>query len=399
MSDNSSRRPRWLIAPLVILAVFALALGAAACGGSDDGTGSDTTTTGEATGGESGEGGGEESSLLIDAAPADADLAAPEPFEKHCSATLSVDEALEFAVPKANDSSASVTQMLISLQGEYFISAAWGFQEAAKEAGVEYDTLAAQGYASPDVQQRQLGDLIQKNVDAVVLLPADVNGSVPLVDQAEGAGVELSVAGSLLNSNEVPQAVQSDYALGEKAADLVAEQLEAEGKDGGAGLIMAGPKQATWASNRLAGFEARIAEQYPDISIAIATHQNFVDPTEGLNTFTDAAQANPDLQWIYSVDYNLLEAEGLPSQYKGKIPYIAMGLYGTSKAALEDGTVNAIIGLMPALGARIGVARAVALLNGEEVPAITCYPAPVYTADTLDQPSVEWEGYPADFKP
>ncbi|HEY1855664.1 MAG TPA: substrate-binding domain-containing protein, partial [Solirubrobacterales bacterium] len=320
---------------------MALSLGAAACGGSSSSTsspetGADTTAS-EPESESDGEGG---ESLLIDAAPSSADLAAPEPFEKYCSETLSIEEALNFEVPKAKESGQSITQMLISLQGEYFISAAWGFQEAAKEAGVESSTLAAEGYASPDVQQEQLGDLIQGKANAVVVLPADVNGSVPLVGQAQGAGVDLSVAGSLLNSNEVPQAVQSDFALGQKAADLVAEALKEEGKKGGSGLIMAGPKQATWASNRLAGFESRIAEKYPEIEIAIATNQNFVDPTEGLDTFTDAVQAHPDIEWIYSVDYNLLEAQGLPANYKGKIPYVAMGLYGTSKEALEQGTVN-----------------------------------------------------------
>lgn len=384
-SERSSTRPRWLTALAAVLAVLLLAVTVAACGDDDDGG--------------NGGGGGGEAQQLTDAPPDTADLAAPGPFDEYCAETLTLDEALDFEVPEADDTSATLTHMLISLQGHYFLSSAWGAQEAAKEAGVELDTLAAEGYASPDVQQQQLGDLIQRNVDGVIVLPADVNGSVPLVDQAEGAGVELTVAGSLLNSNKVPQAVQSDFALGQQAADLVAEELSEDGKDGGAGLIMAGPKQATWASNRLAGFRDQIKSEHPSIEIAVVTHQNFVDPTEGLNTFTDAIQANPDIEWIYSVDYNLLEAQSLPGRYKGKIPYIGMGLYGTSESALRDGTVDVIIGLMPALGARIGVARTVSLLNGDSVPAITCYPAPVYTADTLDQPSVEWEGYPEGFRP
>lgn len=364
---------------------IALGLSIALVGGVLAGCGEDTSSAG-----------GDEASQLSDAPPDGTDLAAP--GADVCSETLTMDEALNFEVPQATDGG-RIAHMLVTLQGHYFLSSAYGAQQAAEEAGVEIETIAAQGYASPDVQQQQLGDLLQQNLDAVVVLPSDVNGSVPLVDQAHNAGVELTVAGSLLNSNQVPQAVQSDYELGRQAADLVAKQLKEEGKAGGAGLIMAGPKQATWASNRLAGFEDRIAEKYPDISIAVATHQNFVDPTEGLNTFTDAVQSNPDIEWIYSVDYNLLEADSLPERYKGQIPYIAMGLYGTSEEALRDGTVDVIIGLMPALGARIGVARAVSLLNGDTVPAITCYPAPVYTADTLDQPSVEWEGYPSGFRP
>lgn len=362
----------------VVLSVALLGVVLAACG-------EDTSNSGD-----------DEASQLTDAAADGTDLAAP--GEDVCSETLTTDEAVNFEVPKA-DEPAKLAHMLISLQGEYFVSSAYGAQQAAEEAGVDIETIAAEGYASPDVQQKQLGDLLQQDIDGVVVLPADVNGSVPLVDQAKGAGVELTVAGSILNSNQVAQAVQDDYALGKLAADLVAEQLEKEGKSGGAGLVMAGPQQATWAANRLAGFKAQIAEKYPDISIAVATHQNFVDPTEGLDTFTDAIQSHPDIEWIYSVDYNLLEAPSLPEQYKGKIPYVGMGLYGTSKDALRDGSVDVIIGLMPALGARIGVARAVSLLNGDSVPAITCYPAPVYRADTLNQPTAEWEGYPADFRP
>ena len=74
-------------------------------------------------------------------------------------------------------------------------------------------------------------------------------------------------------------------------------------------------------------------------------------------------------------------------------------LYGSSTQALREGTVDVIIGLMPVLGAKIGVARAVGLLNGDTVPAITVYPAPVYTKDTLDAPQVKYETYPDSFKP
>jgi len=391
---------------LTVVAAVVLGMLVAACGGETGNTitssgeditstsaGDTTTTSAVAT-----TAGTALTGALEDAPPDDADLAAPVPFDEYCSETLTVEEALDFPVPDAA-SDANLVHMLISLQGHYFLSSAWGAQEAAEEAGVELDTLAAEGYASPDLQQQQLGDISQRDVDAVILLPADVNGSVPLVDQARDAGIQLVVEGSLLNSNQIPQSVQSDYGLGQLAADLVAEALDETGQSGGSGLIMAGPMQATWAANRLAGFTAQVEDQYPNIEIAVVTHQNFVDPTEGLNTFTDAIQANPDLDWIYSVDYNLLEAPSLPGQYKGVIPYIAMGLYGTSEAALRDGTVDVIIGLMPALGSRIGVARAVSMLNGETVPAITCYPAPIYTADTLDQPSVVWEGYPEGFQP
>jgi ribose transport system substrate-binding protein len=357
----------------------ALSMFLAACGDDDDGG--------------SGSGGGGEGANLIDAAPDGADLAKPEPF-RYASEEMTIEDALAFKVPKA-DEEYTIAYMLISLQGYYFVAAAYGADQAGKAAGVTIDRVAAEGYASPDVQQQQLGDLLQKNIDAVVVLPADVNGSVALVDQAQSAGVVMTVAGSLLNSNKVAQAVQSDYALGQQSADLVAEQLDG---GGGPGLIMGGPQQATWAVHRVAGFNAQVKDKYPEMEVAVTTHQNFVDPTEGLNTFNDAIQRQPELNWIYAVDYNLLEAPSLPSKYKGKIPYVGMGLYGSSKAALQEGTLAAVLGIMPVLGAQLGVSRAVQLLNGEDVPAITVYPAPVYTKDNLDAPETRFDTYPESFK-
>jgi ribose transport system substrate-binding protein len=358
----------------------ALSMFLAACGDDDDNGG----------GGGGGSGG---DGKLTDAAPDGADLAKPEPF-RYASQEMTIDDALAFEVPKANEEY-TIAYMLISLQGYYFVAAAYGADEAGKAAGVKIDRIAAEGYASPDVQQRQLGDLLQKNVDAVVVLPADVNGSVALVDQAQSAGVVMTVAGSLLNSNKVAQAVQSDYALGQQSADLVAERLNGAG---GPGLIMGGPKQATWAVHRVAGFNERVKDKYPEMEVAVTTHQNFVDPAEGLNTFQDAIQRQSELNWIYAVDYNLLEAPSLPSRYKGKTAYVGMGLYGSSKAAIEEGTLDAVLGIMPVLGAELGVSRAVQLLNGEDVPAITVYPAPVYTKDNLDAPETRFDTYPESFK-
>jgi hypothetical protein len=37
-------------------------------------------------------------------------------------------------------------------------------------------------------------------------------------------------------------------------------------------------------------------------------------------------------------------------------------------------------------------------LRGEDVPAITIYPAPVYTKDSLDAPETRFDTYPKSYK-
>ncbi|HSF26939.1 MAG TPA: sugar ABC transporter substrate-binding protein [Actinomycetes bacterium] len=382
---QTSRRAFLRNVALVGLGATGVAGLVSACGGDEAGGQGTAAPSGASDGG---------IGSLIGAAPDGTDLVKPGPFD-HASETLSMDDVMGFQVPKAKRRY-KMAVMPQSLAGEYFIATVYAAKKAADEAGVDLTVITGEGFASPDVQLSQLSDLLQKNIDAVMLMPADVNGSVALVELAHSNDIVMTVNGTLLNSTKVAQAVQSDYAAGQQCADILAETL---GGSGGKGVVIAGPKQAAWASLRVAGFEARLKEKYPDITIAAIANQNFVDPAEGLNTFLDAVQRVPDIDWIYAVDYNILEAGSIPDRYRGKIRYVAMGLYGSSREALKAGTVNAIVGLLPGASGMLGLSRAVQQLNGEDVPAITIYPSPVYTADNIDDPASVLETYPAGYKP
>jgi ribose transport system substrate-binding protein len=325
--------------------------------------------------------------------PAGANLAKLGPFTGW-SQQLSVADALNWKVPKAKKPY-RIAYMLISLQGYYFVGSAYGGQLAAKQAGVKFEHVAAQGFASPDIQLKQVRDLLQRGIDAIVLQPADVNGSVPVVQTALAKGVPVVVAGTALNTPTVAQAFQSDYALGSSAADWIAKSL---GNRSPEGIIIGGPASATWSTNRVKGFSDRVKQAHPNLKIVATPNQNFVDPTEGLRSFQNAVQAHPNIGWAYSVDYNLLEAPSIPSKYQGKIAYVGMGLYGTSLDALKKGQVEAIFGIMPVFGAMVGISRAVQLLNGDSVPATTSYPAPLYTKANLNVPQKKFDLYPPNFK-
>jgi len=325
--------------------------------------------------------------------PAGVSLATRGPFTDW-SQQLTINDCLNWKVPKAKKPY-RIAYMLISLQGYYFVGSAYGGQLAAKKAGAQFQHVAAQGFASPDVQLKQVQNLLQGGVDAIVLQPADVNGSVPVAQAALNKGVPVVVAGSALNTPSVAQAFQSDYAIGSQAADWIAKSL---GNRNPQGIIIAGPASATWSTNRVKGFSDRIKQAHPSIKIVASPNQNFVDPTEGLRSFQNAVQAHPDIGWTYAVDYNLLEAPSIPAKYRGKMAYVGMGLYGTSLDALKNDQVEAVFGIMPVFGAMVGVSRAIQLLNGESVPAITGYPSPLYTKASLNAPSKKFDLYPTTFK-
>lgn len=296
-----------------------------------------------------------------------------------CDASPTQDELLAYKIPKAKEKY-NLTLMQVSSAGYYYQAIDQGAEQAAKEAGVDLVKLSADGYASPDTQLKQVEDAIQRGTDAIVMAPSDIQGSVPVVQQAMDAGLPVVNISSEVASDKVHMVMQDDYTFGQLAADRVAEVV---GDKGGTGIIIAGPANATWSQRRAEGFQDRVKDKYPKLKIAAAPTQN-VDPAEGLRSFEDAIQATPKIDWIFSVHYFILQPASLPSEYRGKVPYISAGYEPDSIAALKDGSLDSVFGLAPRWMGKLGVAYAVAQLNGEEVPRITCIPIPLLTSEDID---------------
>ena len=65
-----------------------------------------------------------------------------------------------------------VVLIVKDLVNPFFVELKWGGYAAAKQYGVNYSCLAPEKY-SVDNQIRIMEDLIQKKVDAIVLIPID----------------------------------------------------------------------------------------------------------------------------------------------------------------------------------------------------------------------------------
>ena len=298
-----------------------------------------------------------------------------------CDASPTQDELLNYKVPKA-DEAYDLTLMQVSSAGYYYQAIDQGADQAAEEAGVELTKLSADGYASPDLQLKQIEDALLRGTDALVMAPSDIQGSVPVVTTAMDAGLPVVNISSEVASTDVHMVMQDDYTFGQLAADRVAEIL---GDEGGTGIIIAGPANATWSQRRAEGFQDRVKDMYPNITIAASPTQ-LVDPAEGLRSFEDATQATPELDWIFSVHYFILQPASLPDQYRGKVAYVSGGYEPDSIAALEDGSLDSVFGLTPRWMGILGVSYAVALLNGDEIPRITCIPIPLFTSEDIGSP-------------
>jgi ribose transport system substrate-binding protein len=303
-----------------------------------------------------------------------------------CDRDLSPEDVLNFPVPKANERY-QVTLLVISLAGYYYNGEVYGAKLAAEKAGVDLSVVAAQGFSSAPEQITQAENALTRGTDAIVLNPVDVNASTPIIDMAGRQNVPTIVIGTLVDSDDASQVVQDDYRQGQAAADALAKQLP----NGGSGIVMAGPANATWSVGRTQGFLDRVGEKYPNIHVSSVANSN-VDPGEGLAKFTNAASSNPKVDWIYPVYNGLLPPESIPAHYNGAV-LVTGGLEPATRDAVASGAAT-VIPDWPIHTGYIGVAQAVATLNGETPPKLTCLPSPVVTKDELNTPVGEVQFFP-----
>jgi ribose transport system substrate-binding protein len=308
-----------------------------------------------------------------------------------CDQTLSLEQLAAFKAPKANKRY-KVAYSMVSLAGYFYQATAYGATKAAEDAGVDLTLNAAQGFASQAQQITNVRNQLSRNIDGLVINPVDVNGSVAAVEAAAEKNVPVVSIGSLTNTAKAIRIVQDDYTQGEAAAEYIASKLP----DGGSGVVMGGPANATWALRRVAGFQDEL-KKHPNLVISTVTNEN-VDPAEGLVKFSDAVRVHPKVDWIYST-YNLLLPPGtVPSNFS-KALYVAGGLDELTISALKNATASAILPDYPVSEGYLGVAYLVRKLNGEELPSITCLPNGIVTSSNLESAAIQSQNlFPAGWK-
>jgi ribose transport system substrate-binding protein len=308
-----------------------------------------------------------------------------------CDLTLTLDDVVKIKAPKANKRY-KVSYAMISLAGYFFQGTAYGAEKAAKEAGVDLTLNASQGFATQAQQVTNVNNELSRGIDGLLINPVDVNGAVSAVEAAVAKGVPVQSIGTLVNTSKADRLVQDDYTQGVAAAEFIASKLP----NGGEGIVMGGPANATWALRRVAGFEDGL-KKFPNIKIAATTHED-VDPAQGLSRFTNATQAHPKVDWIYSTYNLLLPPTSIPPKY-AKAIYIAGGYEPITLDALKDGTAAAALPDYAVAEGYVGMSYLVRKLNGEKLPSITCLPNGIVTKENMDSPDMrDQDLYPVGWK-
>jgi ribose transport system substrate-binding protein len=332
--------------------------------------------------------------------PARSERLAADPYEQYlqkplaCTKKLTPNQLLAYKVPKAKKRY-DITLMEVSLNGYYYQGIAYGATKAAKEAGVKLHVTAASGYTTPAAQLQQAQNIVQRGTDAVVFAPVDFQGSVPIVKLFKSKGIPVINESTEVNAaNDLTAVIQQDdYLMGVKAAEEVHRLLP----EGGKGVLMAGPANATWSRKRTNGFTDTL-KKHPEWKIEVAgAPTSLVDPAEGLQKFINVTQGNPDVKWIANVYYYILPVDSLPPQYQ-KSAHVTMGYEPGSIEGLNNGHITSILPITPIWMGYMGVGYAVQKLNGGTPPKVTCVPFPTQTKATMNSVFAKGELFPPSFK-
>jgi ribose transport system substrate-binding protein len=273
----------------------------------------------------------------------------------------------------------------------------WLGQIAAKaeEAAGQWDDVEFRlvEAADADSQASQIQTVINEQPDALVVLPYDGEQLTPVAEQAMEAGIPVINVDRLFATPEAARAtiLGDNYAIGSKAAEYIAGQLDCSGNvveiQGIAGISV--------TNDRTAGFEETLQALCGDGIEIVAQQPADFNSDLGLEVMEAILQANPDIDAVYTHDDDMAEGVVAAIENAGREDEMILTGAGGSCAAfdrIESGGLYAATYLYsPTMaGSAVNMARLIALGEGfselmePEVPSLIVVPPTEVTQDNVD---------------
>jgi len=281
---------------------------------------------------------------------------------------------------------------LLTLKNPFFKVIGDHITTEGKKVGFETIVLSADEDVAK--QSNQVKDFIVQKVSAIVLSPCESKSIVPVIQEANQAGIPVITVDIPCNEPGVEiltQVATDNFGGGREAAKAM---IEALGEAGGKVAILH-YKQAESCRLRVEGFRS-IIDQYNlaaegKIDIAMELESGAARDL-GYKAAEDAIQATPELRGIFAINDPAALGARAALEKAGKADQIKIvGFDGQpeGKQAIKDGKIFADpIQFPDRMGIEV-VRSIVAHSKGEEVPAEQLIPTSLYRqADAMNDPSL-----------
>jgi len=213
-----------------------------------------------------------------------------------------------------------------------------GLEAAAAELGVKTEFTGVMGDSIED-QVKITEEQIAKKPDGVLIGPLNPEALTPSINRVLEAGIPvITVDTDAAESNRLCYIGTDGYGAGQLAADIMAEMLGEEGDVGISNLL-----GFATCEERANGFRDRIAENYPNMSVA-AEVDDKADEENATKVNTEMLIANPNIKGIFGV--NAVSAIGMGAAVKavdrvGDVKIVAFDPMPQTLALIEEGVVDA----------------------------------------------------------
>ena len=202
-------------------------------------------------------------------------------------------------------------------------------RETAEEMGYSANVSAHKG--DTNAESRQVDTAITNQAKAIILDPANADGSIGAVKKAVNAGIPVFIVNAEINQQGLAKAqLVSNNAQG---AALGAQQwVEAVG-DSARYVELKGAPSDNNAATRSNGYQT-VLTQYPDLELVASDVANW-DRTQGYNKTQSMLQANPDIQGVISGNDEMALGAIAALRESGKLKDVVVGGFDGSPDAVQ----------------------------------------------------------------
>ena len=282
-----------------------------------------------------------------------------------------------------------VAVLLPAAGDPYFKLKSCGYLAGGKNLGADVQIYDAGGYGNLNRQVSQLEDVIQRKVNAIVLVPASSVGTVPAVEKAVASGIVVINDGIATKSPKVTGFVgENSYLMGELEAIYMADALKGTGKV----VMLSGPSGLDLTNFRVNGFKDYM-RYYRGIEV-VAEKFSSTASADALNIMQDFLQRFPDVNGVYTfngpIAVGAVQALRAAGKRPGQVIVTTLDLEEETVRLIREGWIQATAISQPVTMARLAVENAIKAARGEQIPKETLTQSTMVTKNTL--PSVDLSG-------
>lgn len=308
-----------------------------------------------------------------------------------CSGTTNNSSAIEVTNTVVSEDSPSPVRIALvmkTLTNPFFIEMERGAREASEEYDIELIVRTAAQETSIEQQIEIVNELIRDEVDAIVIAPGDSLKLIPVLKNAQDAGVIVINIDNQLDPDfseshgleDVPFISVDNENGAYLSAKYISDQIDSPTEV----ILLVGIPEAQNAQDRKAG-ALRAFEENPNITVVAAESAHWkID--EGHDVTEDLFSSYPDVQAIFaSNDMMALGAiQYLAESDRDEVLVAGYDALEEAKQAIKDGKLAVTIDQQAALQGYLGVEFAVRALNGEELPDETMVDVLVVDRESLE---------------